>query len=479
MIVFYTRFNVRDDFNHQSMLNMAFDVVNGMKNIPDSFTNHHWDGSESAEWKEGRNLLSYEIDSDSKKMAFRVAIVDENDELWTTDIALNDNNHDIQLRLARERKHASAEYNNSFRLPYLFKKIIRDGKAETDHSLSVTDKPIYITNDNISIIADVINGKSKYTLPVIYVSHPFLSEDYSLDVNELAKDMAGSAHVIVELSSDTSSVLKTITDSRNAYDGAIDIFFSNDSFRYIRWAETTANQFRYKVSHAVYTRMAMRNIDEDSSLSALKIRNKLKLIEKSGHHELEIEKLKEKNNYLQELYDTASELNSGLEKDLQALENKNRELENKNRALSAALSRKKENEEKCIQLAFSEDEFYDEEIKHFVLECIKKSIGQYGDDEKNRRDYHILSDIVQLNDAANIAEGIKTDILNTFRKGKLSGADNKALQDIGFVLQKGSHDKYVFHDDDRYIVTVSKTPSDHREGENVAHDAIKLIFGRY
>ena len=279
MIVYYTRYNTIESFDRQSLLSLAFKCVTGMKNVPESFMNQSWNGSESEEWKSGRSIMTYQIDAEVGITAFRVAIVDSNDELWTTDIVLNDKTHEIQLRLAREKRIVSAEFNSNFRIPYIFKQLIRDGIGGTDLDLPVSDTPIYIDEDNISYIVNIIKKEKTYSLPVIYVSCPFNGATYEVDVEELAKDMAGSAHVLVEKSSATAKVLKDLAEDKNAYNGAVDIFYSDDSFRYLRRAEVTANQFRYKITHAVYSRMAMRNIDSGSSISEIKLRNQIKKLD--------------------------------------------------------------------------------------------------------------------------------------------------------------------------------------------------------
>lgn len=482
MIVFYTKYNVIDDFNIEKLLNFAFDCVNGMKNVPESFKNRSWNGNESGEWKEDRNTMAYEIDVDSFVVAFRVGIVDLNDELWTTDMVLNEKEHEIQLRLAREKRVMSVEYDQRFKIPYMFKKIIRDGFGGNDLGIPVSDKPIYIDEDNIDLVIDLITKCTVYSMPVIYVSHPFATDEYGLDVVELAKDMAGSAHVFVEKSSEISKVLKERTDSKNAYNGAIDIFCNGESFRYFRWSEVTANQFRYKISRTIYSRMAMRNIDDDISLSAIRLKNKIKKLNASDLEtqrlSVHIEELQDKCKELQEYFDFASEEVEIKEKTINELENENFDLKNKLRALSDALSRKQGNEINTITFEYSENQFYDDEIKRIILECINNVVLTYGTDEQERRDFHVLKDIVEHNEYSDIGNTIKNEMLRILKKNKLNKADISDLKEIGFDVQQGSHDKYIFYGDSRYIITVSNSPSDYRGGENLAHDAVNLIFGR-
>lgn len=477
MIVYYTRYNVKESFGNEELLEMVFECVSGMRNAPDSFKNLKWDGSESYEKNEDKNILAYEIDSETNCIAIRVAIIDENCELWTTDIALNGEKHEIQLRLARERRHVLAEYNKDFRLPYIFKRLIRDEKGGMDNDLPVSDTVIFVDESNINTVIDIIKQKKRYALPVIYVSHPFEKDEYELDVFELAKDMAGSAHVIVEKASASSAILKDVTDGENAYNGAVDVFYSDDSFRYLRRPDTTPNQFRYKIARAIFSRMAMRNIDDEGSLSAIKIRNKMKKIqlssEKSQMLAMEIEDLKEKRKTDEEILEGASEELKQNEKRINELENENYNLENKVKTLMNSLNLKRSNGERVIEMNYSEEQFYEDEIKRFIMCCIKQTIDQYGEDERLRRDYHILKDIYDNNSVSEIGEEIKKKIFSVLKKDGVS-----ELKSLGFELQKGSHDKYIFNNDDRYIITVPKTPSDYRNGNNIAHEAINLLFGR-
>ncbi len=482
MIVYYTKYNVIKNFKSRELLNFAFECVSGMRNIPSEFSNKSWDGNESGEWKVGRNILAYEIDNEAGVVAFRVAITDTNEELWTTDVVLNESSNEIQLRLAREKRIASAEYDRNFNIPYMFKKLIRDSVGDIDVDLPIIDKPVFIDETNINIVADLVNGNRIYSLPVIYVSHPFYDEKFTLDVFELAKDMAGTAHVLVEKESDISSILRDMTESHNAYNGALDIFYNDDSFRFIKWPEITSNQFRYKVSHSVYARMAMRNIDDEMSLSAIRLRNKIKKLNANDIEtqklSFRIDELEEKYNEMQEYFELASEENKVLEKKVNDLENDNFELRNKVFALTESLNRKQGNDTESLSFEYSENQFYEDEIKRIVIECIKSTISGYGTEERERRDYHILKDIVDKNSYSNAGNKIKEEMLRIIKKNKLSKADVSDLKGLGFEVKQGGHDKYIFHGDDRYIITVSNSPSDHRDGENLAHEAVNLIFGR-
>ncbi len=481
MIVYYTKYNVLDIFKIPDMLEIAFKCVPKMQNVPDTFKSVKWDGSKSGEWKDGRNTLDYEIDTERKLCAFRVAIVDKNDELWTVDIALNESNHVIQLRLARERTNASAEFDSGFNVPYIFKQLIKEGVASSDSGLPISDKPVIINMSNVSIVADIINGKTKYALPVILVSSLSSPNNYELDVCELAKDMAGSAHVLVEENKDVSFLLKNMTSSRNPYNGAIEVYYPDDSFRYFRWRGTTANQYRYKISHAIFLRMAMRNIDDECSLSTLRINNNIKELKSKTN---EKQNLENQLNSLTEKYDDNLDFLKGICADNDelthqnsTLSEENRSLKDKNRALIEQLKQKNESSEKCVSFLFTEEEFYMDEVKRIIIEQIGKAINGCGEDSKSRRAYHVLNDIVKNNIVSDEGERIKKTIEEALKNSGSKKVDTKLLTSVGFKLETGSHDKYIFNGDGRYTLTVSNSPSDYRSGENILHEAKNMLFG--
>ena len=477
MIVYYTEYRVIESFDIKDFLDYSFNCMKGMRNLPASFLDIGWDGNESKDWKCGKNSVSYEIDTDSSIAAFRVSITDENNELWTEDLVLRGDDHRLQLRLAREKAFLSADFDKNFKVPYIFKKLVRDGISGQDNDLAVVDTPIFVGEENCRMIADIINGNRNYILPVVYVSHFFSGEDeYALDVVELAKDLAGSAHVLVEKTSIISRILKELTNNNNPYNGAVDIYFVDASFRYIKQAENTYNQFRHKITRAIFVRMSMRNIDEDSSLSAIRINNKIKRI-KASDKETQLlryknERLEEEKRNNEELLKYAIDENSRLEK-------LNNQLENKNIALKMALESKgNTNDGDSIMLYIKEKQFYEDETKRFVLNLIKRSIDTYGDNEKEWREYHILSDIIDNNHVSEEGESIKNKLYSVLKNDNQKRIEVYELSQIGFEIEKNSHDKYIFHDDDRYTLTIANTPSDFRNRENLAHEAVKLIFGR-
>ena len=124
----------------------------------------------------------------------------------------------------------------------------------------------------------------------------------------------------------------------------------------------------------------------------------------------------------------------------------------------------------------TERDLYPNEQRSLLIEIIEK------EKERSRRPSRrsdILKSVIEENDENQNGIDEKRSALKKCLHGytRMTPAIKKELQEIGFtVIDDGKHIKLIFMDDDRYIGTLSKTGSDHRGGDNTAHDMISQIF---
>ena len=107
-----------------------------------------------------------------------------------------------------------------------------------------------------------------------------------------------------------------------------------------------------------------------------------------------------------------------------------------------------------------EEDFYQGEIRDEALSAT----------EKGTRKADVLEDILDTNPCYHLAEERKQRIKAIFKGYKnLTGAMRQELQSLGFeITEAGKHYKITYRGDQRYMVTVGKTPSDNRSGNNNA-----------
>lgn len=482
MIVLYGKFNVREELKIERFLEKSLAWVKGMKRVPEVFKNVNFEQIEMKEVRDGVNLIEYAIDDERRLAAFCLKLEDEKGELWRTDLVLQEEiaKGVMQIRLAREQRRATAEQDLNFRIPWVLRQILKEGYGGVDNGILVDDNPLYLDIDNLELGAQCILEPSSFEMPIVYVSKPFCSDEYLLDVKQLAIDLAGIAHVVVESNSAIASKMKEMVEGRNPYNGAVGVYYGADDFiRIIKNVGENSNQFRWKISHSVYRRMAMLNIPENQSISWIrsnillkKVHNNLELNEKDRKiQELEIQ-LAQKSN-------EAEESRQELKEYIETFEDKERtiyDLEAKVQYYQSVFENQRDLNKAELYLNYTECEFYPEEIKDVVLELLDKTGQSMGKSEEKRRSYHILQDIKACNNISQYRDKMKQSIREIIERGNINKRTVSDLEKLGFQRRGNDHQKIYFNGDERYFVTLASTPSDRRGVKNTAHDAIDLMF---
>ena len=114
------------------------------------------------------------------------------------------------------------------------------------------------------------------------------------------------------------------------------------------------------------------------------------------------------------------------------------------------------------------DGYFEDIIQSVLLEARRNMPS-----DSRRAD--ILDDILNSNGYKGfLAERIKR-IKELFKGYKtMSSAMRKELEAMGMeITEDGIHYKVKYYGDDRYYTSIAKSASDHREGDNSAHQIIK------
>lgn len=111
------------------------------------------------------------------------------------------------------------------RKPYLIKALLKNGWGGKDQPFHVSDQPIWLESSDVDLAtakAVTLGGAAKW-LPTVYVSATG-SASWLLkqqEIERLAYDLGGIAHVIVEPNRTFSFDLRDETEARNAYGGTV------------------------------------------------------------------------------------------------------------------------------------------------------------------------------------------------------------------------------------------------------------------
>lgn len=483
MLIFSTRLIVNDKLTKEKFLQLVEDWLSNNRNY--KFGEVVYDGSR--EYKLEKDTDCLEIADYPEAVTVRMTSV-SGGVIWTNDYVLTQVNgkNILAIQLYSDAEDMSVRMPEKFNKPRILRQLVEKGYGGADGDISVSNKPLMIEENNVEIARKLIMRVSSYFMPVIYVSYPRYAVDSPIDYGTLAQNMSGIAHVIVE-SKEIASTVRKLTEARNPYDNAVEIFYGQgSSYRVLPDNFDSLEEMRRFIENTVQQKILMTKIDDAYSWMKIHFAH----IQSDSQEDSELIGLYKK--FLKEAEDDGE-----LKKNrIDALELQVMELEDRIKDLNAELKNKENQLETyryqftqtgkfeggdCVGLTFSEQELYPDEIKDVVLRTLEKERNTMDSDSKLRgcRKFHILEDILKKNEqtgkAEEIAECMRTVI---DRQGKLNAQRKRQLLEADFEIEQGTHYKITFRGDERYSFTLSRTPGDYKSNLNTIKDAVNVLFGR-
>lgn len=470
MIIFSTKFYVNQELTMEKFIELAFEWVNGSPHY--GFNSICWNGEPLYEIETEKQKLSIVQSIDKKILALRLENRDDENVIWTNDFVYEEGNINniVLVRLARDAADKESYVSRKFNRPRLMKTILKLGYGAMDNDLPISDHPFHIKEDNLEIAEKIISGKTKYLLPVVYVTKKFIGNSAILDTNELAKDLAGTAHVMVEESTELSSKLKEKTDGLNPFNGAVHIYYTDKvGSRFIPDEFENGNLFRAKIVNSLCRRLAQVKVEDKYTWGTIRYQNLLAQYRKNqqqnselGEACEEILKIKERE-HAQIVEDMEAELN---------------ELRSKVQNYEYAFQNKGKEQHGNVIFECDEVEFYDGEIKDMIMRLLQDEKAKMDTDPNQIgwRKYHVLKALLESNEIIGKGEELERELKNILSQvDRVSSKDKKRLLELGFISKENKHNKLYFHGDDRYMITLGKTPGDSRAAANAASIAVNTI----
>lgn len=385
---------------------------------------------------------------------------------WMTTVVFSRTSSDawVGIHVECESQHA-ATWLPLAKKPVVIRTILELLGGATDGPLQIRDRAHVLSDTDIDLAANLIRGDAGCRLPIVYVSAPFQGE-YILDVDRLAADLSGMAHVVVEPNRPFSVRLQLEVNSQNVYGGTIGIywpdgggrrafFLGGDYPKLGQLADAIKKDVRYALLHrrpiARCTWAYVRETAASQDIQLLKDSGSKAIDEYVEKFDQEIEA---KNQRLEDA-----------EREIQRLRNELRSYAARVGTMGGGLLKLGE-----------ERDFYPNEILGILLDAIKDAATRV---RKESRRQHVLSSILKANQLQEDPLKSRQEQLKRLLRGTstINRIKQRELEDMGFsILKDGKHFKLVFQGDDRYTYTLPKSGSDWRGGRNAASDIGKLLF---
>lgn len=496
MLLFSTILDIEKSLTKDSFIKLVIEWNQGSPHESNIIRDISWSGERNVRY--GNERLWMDIEEYKDIIAVRFEKTDEDGAVWDSDYVMNFQEMKMSIRLDRSYLEEALTIDPKFSTPHFITLLIERGYVKDDGNLAILKKPVLVDNSNFQVLADVVNEKAMYRLPVVYISKTYHDED-PVNVNLLASRLKGVAHVLVQKSNCTNSSLKTLCSEKNEYYGAIGIYFPRQAMHHRRYlyrhitgidnhllekvVQVVIQYSNSQMIETLYTWQGVNNaLLRDSLFCQKEKRAQIEEERRKTLYELlqlkgNIGKMQQKA--LEDAKMEADRILDGFEEDMRKLQNQIEQLSRENDALTSELyglrSKMNSIDRKPIIFLGDEDEFYTGEIKEMILDAIEDALKRVTN--KTRR-FDVLNDILEKNMYEKIREERERTIKNMFKDYKtLSATLRQELKDLGFeITEDGKHYRLTYYGDDRYKTTIAKTGSDWREGKNIAATILKNMM---
>lgn len=465
MGVFATEFPVKVSIKKADFLALALAWVRGIQhttlNITPSAVENY--GSEVVlTGSAGERFTVKEIDTElGFLIGARYDYFDDHRTNWRTEVVLTNDNGMASLRV---RGQSIGPTNDQLlpdpKKPYFIKACLQEGWGAIDGTLPVSDQPHLLQITDIDQAVDVIQGRHRAALPIVYVSADSDGR-YKLDPVKLAYDLGGVAHVVVEPNRAFSFRLKDLTEGLNPYAGTIGFcardvgvyrrFYLGGLYPERRYLEGAVRRFATTQSSVRRPEFGLEWQDLQSEYARLR-RVKAPRQEDRAYIDLletEVATLKETIQNLKEQIETLSRA-SVVDR-------------NDNGMLSGDIP------EQIGQ------QLYEGEISDRVRAALKLC-AEHPSFELHQRTREILMRIIQVTEFSGHGARLVQDLKRAAKQDRrATGELAEILSRLGFFLSEdGKHIKATPTPDlfGIGVITLAKTPGDWRSAANAASQII-------
>lgn len=468
MLVFSTRLPLRDEIASEDCLRLFKEWVEQSPHY--SMSKIDYDVHSHEDFECGNEIINFSIrhfrNSQIELSACRLENHDSS-AVWINDciyvvehgsktllIQLNCNRTDFRTKLPPVHK------------PYIVRNFIKCGFCRDDAGIPVTDVPLDADSEFYDTCVEVMQGTYPNSMPVVYISCDYWG-NHVLSPGYLARQLSGVAHVFVERSHETALKLREATDGNNAYTGFVGIYFPGTRFcqRHGLVDYSDYKELTREVINSVWKALINRldaSIYNWNQIIALQSRQKM-----LEWQDISAQDKKQLSTYM----DTFDQENASLRGQIGELNQQIFRLQSERDMLQATL--RGDSEDGCFYKKGKEGSLYPSEKEDLLYSVLSQAQKKY---PENSRGFTIIQSLLEANPRQGVCENMITEIRSIFNSGgKLSKSMKARLKALGFSLEEdGTHYKLTFHDS-RYMFSVSKTPSDHREGKNLISDICNIL----
>lgn len=496
MLLFSALLDINDTLSKDAFIQLVIEWNQGSPHEENVIRGIEWHGERNIRYGDERMWLDIQEYRNGNIIAVRYEKTEDDGAVWDTDYIMNFNEMKMSIQLDRSFLAEALTIDPKFSTPHFITLLSDGGYLKDDDGMPTTRRPILINKENVELLGDVINGNKRYQLPVVYISKNYDNSD-PVDVKKLAGRLKGVAHVLVQEGTWLNSRIRRMCNNQNEYYGAIGIYYPTTAIEHKRFFYRAYQGYdEFLLEKVVRTVISFANAQKVPPLYTWQGVNNALLRDKwtsRGEDLIVLERAKNSAEFAQERAemerdaaerqrllairekDEANQLVDSTDEEIAQMRHQIEILTHENERLTAEITGLRGKisglDDTPVIVLGNEDDFFPGEIKDIVLSALEEAIK---DKPKSRRT-DVLQDIIRSNGHEKILAGRARELKNKLRGyTTMSGSLQRYLEGIGFVITgDGKHYRLTYFGDARYHTTISKTSSDHREGDNIAAQVIR------
>lgn len=375
-------------------------------------------------------------------IAVRYESTADDGSLWDVDFVMSFSEMRLAVQVYRKNKDNSDPYVFEFFSPHFLTLLIKNRYIKKDGELPVLYEPIYIRENNLPLLAAIINGEKRFKLPVIYISKTLANRD-PFSASWLSRRLKGVAHVLVEEDRELDYPLLALCGRKNEFNGNVGIYYFEPEAEHKRFKfhkrVCQSRAMLDRIIREVFRHINSAEIDSIytwQGVNNMMLADRLDALNQSADGESGAVTLS-KDEY------------GELLKQARELIKRNEALEAENRELSA----KTDMSDRVVLTVRDENDFYEGEIKDAVLSSLEEVLSTL---PKGSRRADLLKDILRNSNYERLGEKRKQRLEGLTEN--FDGATEpllKELKELGFEIQReGRRYKLTYFADERYCASL-------------------------
>lgn len=466
MLLYSTILDIKNTMTKEAFIRLVIKWNQGSPYKDNIIPGIQWNGEKNIRFGDDNLWLEIIEYRNKNVIAVRYEKITDEGVIWDTDYIMNFNEMRMAIRLDRSYQEQAVVTDADFSTPHFISLLMQEDYIKPDGELKFCRNALLISEENVSILSDIVKRKIRYQLPVVYVSKTVFNKD-PLSIDWLCSKLKGVAHVLVQADKQSNTCIREACDGENEYNGAIGVYYPNDVLGHKRCVSKDGNEktLMEKVVTYVLKFSVLQKVDKLYTWQGVSNSLLNDRLTAQREERLAAEQARDMaENEVDDVYNALDDELKTLQRQVEELTRTNEIQTYEIQGLRAKLA---QTDGIPIIMQGEEQDIYPGEIKDIVLSVIDDALQQV---KTGSRREDILKDILDTNNYEKLSDKRKNEIKKLF-KGytSMSSSIRQRLVELGFTItEDGKHYKVRYKNDNRYMATISKTASDHRTGENSA-----------